>query len=279
MKLEKVIEVFVQFGHTYAKFFDWNMWYALFTDPSSIGLIFTLVLMEGLLSADNAIALAVQVKHLPGTMRKKALMYGLWGAYLFRFIAIGFGTTLTQWWPIKVLGGAYLVWMFVKYVIGKLRDRDENGNGTTDDEKLARLKQGWWVRQIGIFWATVFAVEWMDITFSVDSVLAAFGVSDNVGILILGGMLGILMMRGIAGVFVKIIDKIPELETTAYVLIAFIGLKMLLGVVHNIAALIGYHMHEIDISHALFFSFMFLSFGVTILYHYMRKPKVQTAIE
>ncbi len=50
----------------------------------------------------------------------------------------------------------------------------------------------------GVFWGTVAMVELMDITFSVDSVLAAFGVSNEVLDLLLGGMLGILMMRGIA---------------------------------------------------------------------------------
>ena len=55
-------------------------------------------------------------------------------------------------------------------------------------------------------------VELMDIAFSVDSVLAAFGVSNEVWILLLGGMLGILMMRGIAGVFLKLLERIPSLK-------------------------------------------------------------------
>ena len=79
---------------------------------------------------------------------------------------------------------------------------------------------------------TVAMVELMDIAFSVDSVLAAFGVSNEVWILLLGGMLGILMMRGIAGVFLKLLERIPELETTAYILILIIAAKYLLSVIH-----------------------------------------------
>ena len=74
---------------TYSLFFDWQMWVEVLSDPLSWGLIGTLVIMEGLLSADNALVLAVMVRHLPFKQRKKALFYGLLGAYLFRFLAIG----------------------------------------------------------------------------------------------------------------------------------------------------------------------------------------------
>ncbi|MCJ2389054.1 hypothetical protein HZI63_09385, partial [Limosilactobacillus fermentum] len=79
---------------TYAQFFDWSMWVEVLSDPVSWGLIGTLVLMEGLLSADNALVLAVMVRHLPVKQRKKALFYGLLGAYAFRFVAIGIGVFL-----------------------------------------------------------------------------------------------------------------------------------------------------------------------------------------
>ena len=68
-----------QILHTYAQFFDWHMWKVVLTDPVSWGVIFSLVLIEGLLSADNALVLAVLVKHLPEKQRKKALMYGMVG--------------------------------------------------------------------------------------------------------------------------------------------------------------------------------------------------------
>jgi len=69
------------------------------------------------------------------------------------------------------------------------------------------------------------------------------------------------MMRGIAGVFIKLIDKIPELETSAYVLIAIIAIKMLLGVA-------GVH-----ISHYVFFTILLITFAATFVIHYMRKGK------
>ncbi|MFL6517768.1 MAG: TerC family protein, partial [Bacillus sp. (in: firmicutes)] len=86
---------------TYAQFFDLNMWGKILADPVSWGLIGTLIILEGLLSADNALVLAVMVKHLEPKKRKRALFYGLLGAYIFRFIAIGIGVYLIKFWVIK----------------------------------------------------------------------------------------------------------------------------------------------------------------------------------
>ncbi|PFS66818.1 hypothetical protein COK41_05810 [Bacillus cereus] len=237
---------------TYAQFFDLDMWIKVLQDPVSWGLIGTLVVLEGLLSADNALVLAVMVKHLPEEKRKKALFYGLIGAYVFRFIAIGIGMFLIKLAWVKVLGALYLAWLSVKYFIDKRKGNaeGEEAHGMNQNSILFRM--------FGVFWGTVAMVELMDIAFSVDSVLAAFGVSNEVWILLLGGMLGILMMRGIAGVFLKLLERIPELETTAYILILIIAVKMLLSVIH------------IEISHMLFFIILVVAFGATFILHYMK---------
>lgn len=70
---------------TYWKFFDFAMWQEVLMDPVSWGLISSLIIIEGLLSADNALVLAVLVKHLPDKQRKRALMYGMLGAYFLDF--------------------------------------------------------------------------------------------------------------------------------------------------------------------------------------------------
>ena len=61
------------------------MWQEVLMDPVSRGLISSLIIIEGLLSADNALVLAVLVKHLPDKQRKRALMYGMLGAYFLDF--------------------------------------------------------------------------------------------------------------------------------------------------------------------------------------------------
>jgi YkoY family integral membrane protein len=242
--------------HTYSEFFDWDMWGKVLTDPVSWGLIGTLIILEGLLSADNALVLAVMVRHLPVEKRKKALFYGLLGAYAFRFVAIGLGVFLIKLWWIKVIGAGYLAWLSIKYFIDKSK-----GDSEGEDEAEGMKQGGLLIRTFGIFWGTVVAVEIMDIAFSVDSVLAAFGVSQKVWVLFIGGILGVLMMRGVAGVFLKLIDRVPELETTAYVLIAIIAVKMFLGVFH------------IEIESTYFFILLVITFGLTFVIHYVNKKK------
>ncbi|MGM0921527.1 MAG: TerC family protein [Bacillota bacterium] len=244
---------------TYALFFDWEMWAKVLTDPVAWGLIGTLVILEGLLSADNALVLAVMVKHLPEKQRKKALFYGLLGAYIFRFIAIGVGVFLIKLWWVKILGAAYLAWLAVKYFMDKSK---ENAEG--DEEHGGINKKGLLIRLFGTFWGTVVAVELMDIAFSVDSVLAAFGVSEEVWVLLLGGVLGVLMMRGVAGVFLKLIDRVPELETTAYILIALIAIKM------------GLSVAGVHIEHSVFFIIILVMFAGTFALNYYRKKSSQS---
>lgn len=246
------MEVLNQILHTYAMFFDWEMWGKVLTDPVAWGLIGSLVVIEGLLSADNALVLAVLVKHLPDQQRKKALMYGLFGAYFFRFLFIGIGVYLIKFWFIKVLGAAYLGWL----VYSHFRNKNEDEN-----EAKAIKKDSLLVRLFGTFWATVISVEMMDLAFSVDSILAALAISDQIWILLIGGMLGILMMRTVAGLFLTLIEKVPELETTAFILIGIISAKMFLSV-------FGF-----ELSHYAFFTILIIAFAITFIVHFVNKKK------
>jgi YkoY family integral membrane protein len=238
--------------NTYASFFNGGMWVKVLTDPVSWGLIGTLIILEGLLSSDNALVLAIMVKNLPKEKRRKALFYGLFGAYTFRFIAIGLGVFLIKLWWIKIIGAAYLAWLTIKYFIDLRKD------GSEEEEEDVSAK-GLFIRLFGTFWGTVASVELMDIAFSVDSVLAAFGVSNEVWILFLGGVLGVLMMRGVAGIFLTLIDRVPELETTAYILIAIISIKMFLSVFHY------------ELEPMYFFIILLLTFGATFIVHFLNK--------
>lgn len=256
------------FIHNFSNFFDWSVIASTLTNPVNWGIIATLILLEGLLSADNALVLAVMVKHLPKEQQKKALFYGIIGAYIFRFLAIGVGTFLVKITWIKVAGGIYLLWIALsnlfdlefKWIrIGGIPLIPTIAKKSDDEDEVENRGYG--------FWRTVLAVEIMDIAFSIDSVLAAFGVSEQVWVLFLGGILGVLMMRGVAQLFLKLIDKFPELERTAFILIIIIGAKM-------IAAAFGF-----EISHVLFFSVIIAVFVGTIIISSLKKKKETKEIE
>ncbi|AET66254.1 integral membrane protein, YkoY family [Desulfosporosinus orientis DSM 765] len=232
---------------SYGQFFSLQALWGVISDPVSWGAIGSLVILEGLLSSDNALVLAILVKHLPKKQQRKALFYGIFGAYLFRFLAIGFGVYLIHIRWIKIIGALYLLWMSAKYFL--------SNKGSEDEDPAEELKEA----SSYTFWRTVLQVELMDITFSIDSILAAFGVSEKEWVLFLGAILGILMMRGVAQVFLALIEKYPELETTAYILIAIIGLKMFGNV-------FGF-----DLSEGVFFSILLLIFLATFVVHHLRK--------
>ncbi len=230
--------------NNYGQFFSMEMFLSVVTNPVSWAMIGSLIVLEGLLSADNALVLAIMVKHLPKEQQKKALFYGIIGAYLFRFIAIGLGTYLIKIWWIKAAGALYLLWMSFQFFFMKKEEEDE----------VTSSPMG--------FWHTVLAVETMDIAFSMDSVLAAFGVSDQVWVLYLGGILGVAMMRGVAQIFLVLIERYPELETTAYILIGIIGAKMMVSV-------FGIHIKDV-----VFFSTLIVVFLSTFVIHHLRQRVV-----
>ena len=236
---------FRSISENYGHFFSWHDIVGTLSDPVSWGIIGSLILLEGLLSADNALVLAVMVKHLPKEQQRKALFYGILGAYLFRFLAIGLGTFLIKFTLVKVLGALYLFYIAYK---GLFKGGGEEGE--TENKGTS-------------FWRTVLLVELMDIAFSIDSVVAAFGLSNEVWVLFLGGILGVLMMRGVAQVFLKLIAKYPELEQTAFLLIALIAGKMLAGA-------FGYEM-----PHVLFFGILIVVFVGTIVYSASKRKKAE----
>jgi YkoY family integral membrane protein len=200
----------------------------------------TLVVLEGLLSADNALVLAVMVRHLPRSQQNRALRYGMIGAFAFRLVAVLFAATLLHYWLLKALGGIYLLQIAISHLT---RGEEDAGN-----VRRSRFGDG--------FWGTVISVELTDIIFSVDSILAAVATAEalpkryggielftiptvnvvvDVKLLViyLGGILGIIAMRFVAGYFLKLLEKFQGLARGAYFLVAWIGLKLLGGGLHD----------------------------------------------
>ncbi|WP_172254486.1 TerC family protein [Saccharibacillus deserti] len=243
----------------YSHLFEMSTFLQAFGTLQGWGFILSLIVIEGLLSADNALVLAAIVNKLPEKQRKKALLYGLWGAYVFRIIAIGVGIYLVQIAWVKYIGAAYLLWIAIKHFWDKARAKGEDDDEAEEESGLQKIlaKTG-----LSLFVRTIITVEMMDIAFSIDSILAAFAISPNPWILIAGGLLGILMMRLVATFILKLMDKIPELENAAFVLIFIIGVKMILSTAHIY-----------EMSHTTFFIVLIAVFAITFLINRIRVSK------
>lgn len=196
---------------------------------ASIGIIGNLILIESLLSVDNAAVLATMVMDLPEKERDKALKYGIWGAYIFRGLAMVFASLLIKIWWLKPIGGLYLLYLVYGYWKGKQTE--------SEDDDVIDKKSNWLykvtVGSLGNFWATVCLVELMDMAFSIDNVFAAVAFTPNIILVCIGVFIGILAMRFIAQWFVRLMETYSFLESAAFLVIAILGIKLSLSIVEH----------------------------------------------
>lgn len=186
-----------------------------------------LIVLEGLLSADNALVLAILVKPLPEYSRKKALLYGLLGAFVLRFTALFFISYLANIWEAQAIGAIYLLYIAVKNLL-------------TKKEKKAKPNQS--AVTFPSFWGTVIRVELTDIAFAIDSILAAVAMAislpptgwGHIGgldsgiflVIFCGGFAGLIIMRFAAMLFIKLLQKRPGLEKAAFLIVGWVGIKL-----------------------------------------------------
>ncbi|HEX7088196.1 MAG TPA: hypothetical protein VF198_17690 [Vicinamibacterales bacterium] len=190
------------------------------SDLLTIGL---LVLLEGLLSADNAMVLAVLVLGLPRHQQRKALRYGIFGAFAFRILATMFAAYMIQLRIVQLIGGLYLLWLPYNHFF----------RGASAEERRQPVQARPWLG-MSAFWATVVKVELTDIVFAIDSILVAVAMSNKLWVIITGGILGIIAMRMVIGQLLAIVRKYPALVDGAFVIIAWVGIKLLVEYAHSL---------------------------------------------
>ena len=242
-------------------------------------LILLLVFFEGVLSIDNAIVLGLLAKRLPKSQQKRALTYGLVGAFLFRTLAILTASFLLEWRIVKLIGGGYLLYIALKHLFfqskeatgdhvtigakGQLELRDAaTGAELSESQEVLEIKERLPapipvepLRAGKHFWLTVLVIELTDIAFAVDSILAAIAlvgsppsdhpvdaVHPKLWVIVAGGIIGIVLMRLAAVVFIRLLERFPRFETSAYLLIVVISLKLLADWGFNSKA----HPHVVD---------------------------------
>ena len=188
-------------------------------DLVTIGL---LVALEGLLSADNALVMAIMVLGLPRTQHKQALRYGLLGGFAFRFLATLLAVYLIQLAWVKVLGGLYLLYLTYSHFFGQ-----EEGV----DRRQPPPAKG--MLGLSPFWATVVRVELINLAFSIDSILVAVAMSPKLWVVVTGGILGIVAMRLVVGQLIVLVQRYPALVDGAFIIIAWVGFKLGVEYLHD----------------------------------------------
>ena len=189
--------------------------------PSDLLTIALLVGLEGVLSADNAMVLAMLVLGLPKSEQQKALRYGIVGAFLFRGAATLAAAYLIQLGWVKLAGAAYLLYLSFEHFF----------RSNAETRRTPRRARPW----LGLspFWATVVKVELTDIVFAVDSIVIAVAMSSKLWVILTGGMLGIVAMRFVIGRLLTLIEQYPQLVDGAFAIIAWVGAQLLLEFLHK----------------------------------------------
>lgn len=217
-------------------------------------IIISLIIIEGLLSVDNMLAIAALANQLPRKQKKIALRLGLAGAYVFRIVALFFvGFIMNNPW-VKFLGAFYLIHLMAEHFRDYANEHD--GNAATKAQRIFT------------FWPTVISIQLMDLSLSVDNVVAAVAMSPDIRIVCVGVLLGLITLWLFASVSLKLVAKYPILEHTAFLLIGYVGLILLV----EMTADYFFHSH-LHISALQKFSGIVIIMGLSILYD--RKKTLQ----
>lgn len=220
-------------------------------DLVTVGL---LVIIEGLLSADNALVLAILVLGLPKHQQRKALRYGILGAFFFRILAIFLAVHLMQVAFIKLVGAGYLFWLTYSHFFGR-----EKG----EDRSTIKPAVAW--MGMSPFWGTVAKVELTDVVFAVDSILVAVAMSKKIWVIITGGILGIIAMRLVIGQLLRVVRRYPALVDGAFIIIGWVAIKLLVEY-------LGPHgLQVLDLEINKWFSMSLIVVIFAIAYFYARK--------
>lgn len=235
-------------------------------------LVGLLIVLEGVLSIDNALVLGLLAKRLPKPEQPRALTYGLIGAFVFRLVAIATAGLLLKWRVVKLIGGGYLVYIAVKHLFFSSQDDehekltvsaegepqlidDRTGQPLSEIEEEREIAErvpvdapaSYRPRGAARFWPTVFVIEMTDIAFAVDSILAAIALvgapppnhpagafHPKLWVVLVGGFLGVILMRFAAVIFIKLLERFPRFEQAAYLLVIVIGGKLLADYFFNV---------------------------------------------
>tara|TARA_Y100001968_G_scaffold329316_1_gene378404 strand:- start:72 stop:794 length:723 start_codon:yes stop_codon:yes gene_type:complete len=198
-----------------------------------------IISLELVLSADNAVALASITKKLNNiNLQKKALNIGIFIAFLLRIIVILTAQFILSFWPVKLLGGLYLITLSITKFISindKQTIEKEDINTTDNNSSLLSI---------------ILLLALTDLAFSIDSITAAVAISDQFLLVITGAIIGVIALRFTSGLFIKWLEIYVNLEKAGYIAVGVIGIKLIIQLI----------LYDIVIPEYLFFLFMLFLF-------------------
>lgn len=202
------------------------------SDPSAWMALLTLTILEIVLGVDNIIFISILSNKLPENQRAKARQIGLMLALVSRVLLLlsinwvknakatvftlplPFLTAEAQAfsWRDIILGGGglFLIWKSVKEIHGKLEG--EEGHGES--------------KGIATMGSVLIQILILDVVFSLDSVITAVGMADEVGVMIVAVMLAVGFMLVFAGAISQFVERHPTVKMLALSFLVLIGVNL-----------------------------------------------------
>ena len=197
-----------------------------FTDPNAwIGLL-TLTVLEIVLGVDNIIFISILAGKLPAEKRARARRLGLLGAFFSRILLLlsiawvvrltaplftVFGVSVSGRGLILILGGLFLIGKATHEIHDKLEGEDESSESARAARSMAAV-----VAQIMV----------IDIVFSLDSVITAVGMVDEVSIMIAANVIALGIMLVASGPISAFVDRHPTVKMLALSFLVLIGTNL-----------------------------------------------------
>ena len=179
-----------------------------------------IVSLELVLSADNAVALASITKNLNNIdLQRKALNIGIFIALLLRILVILTAQFFLNFWPVKLIGGIYLISLSIsKFISLNSNDSNKDINDKGDNSKISLFK-------------VILLLSITDLAFSIDSITAAVAISDQFLLVVTGAIIGVIALRFTSGLFIKWLEIYINLEKAGYIAVGLIGLKLIIQLI------------------------------------------------
>jgi YkoY family integral membrane protein len=179
-------------------------------------LLLILIVLEAVLSADNAIALAAIAQGLKSPkLQRSALNLGLVVAYVLRMSLILTATWVVKFWQFELLGAVYLLWLVFNYFTSQ-EDEQENHHGP----------------EFTSLWQAIPLIAVTDLAFSLDSVTTAIALADEIWLILVGGTIGVITLRFLAELFIRWLKEYTYLEDAGFITVGFVGLRLLVRVIN-----------------------------------------------
>lgn len=174
--------------------------------------VLKIILIDLLLSGDNAVVIALACRNLPVEQRKKGIMFGVMGAIVLRIVLTFFAVGMLSLPYLKLVGAFLLIWIGVKLLLPE----DEHG----EDNIKAETK----------LFAAVKTIIIADFVMSLDNVLGvAAAANGNTTLLVFGLLISIPLIAWSSQLVLKVIDRFPMVIYAGGALLGYVAGEMLVS--------------------------------------------------